>query len=46
MKSTILDLRSFSDLVYREWIDGSAIEPELFTYNVEIIADEIIESGG
>ena len=45
MKSTILDLRSFSDLVYREWVDGSAIEPELFTANVEIIADEIIESG-
>jgi hypothetical protein len=46
MKSTTLDLRSFSDLVYREWIDGSAIEPELFDSNVEIIADEIIESGG
>jgi hypothetical protein len=46
MKSTTLDLRSFSDLVCREWIDGSAIEPELFTANVEIIADEIIESGG
>lgn len=46
MKSTTLDLRSFSDLVYREWIDGSAIAPELFTANVEIIADEIIESGG
>jgi hypothetical protein len=46
MKSTTLDLRSFADLVYREWVDGSAIEPELFDSNVEIIADEIIESGG
>ncbi|ELS34756.1 MULTISPECIES: plasmid replication protein, CyRepA1 family [Pseudanabaena] len=46
MKSTTLDLHSFSDLVYREWVDGSAVEPELFTANVEIIADEIIESGG
>jgi hypothetical protein len=46
MKSTTLDLHSFSELVYREWIDGSAIEPELFTNNVEIIADEIIENGG
>ncbi|MFN9835652.1 MAG: hypothetical protein ACK56L_06115, partial [Pseudanabaena sp.] len=45
MKLTTLDLHSFSDLVYREWIDGSAISPELFTANVEIIADEIIESG-
>jgi hypothetical protein len=46
MKSTTLDLRSFADLVYREWVDGSAIEPEIFDFNVEIIADEIIESGG
>ncbi|WP_055077441.1 plasmid replication protein, CyRepA1 family [Pseudanabaena sp. 'Roaring Creek'] len=46
MKSTTLDLRLFSELVYREWIDGSTVEPELFTANVEIIADEIIESGG
>jgi hypothetical protein len=46
MKLTALDLRSFSDLVYREWVDGSAIEPDLFASNVEIIADEIIEDGG
>ncbi len=46
MQLTAIDLRSFSDLVYREWIDGSAIAPELFAANVEIIADEIIESGG
>ena len=38
-------LLTFSDLVQREWIDGSAINPELFASTVEILADEVISNG-
>ena len=33
---------SFSQSVHLEWINGSAIDPELFTSTVEILADEVI----
>ncbi|MEE3719935.1 plasmid replication protein, CyRepA1 family [Tumidithrix elongata RA019] len=32
--------------VYREWVEGSAISPELFYANVTIAASEAIEHGG
>ena len=38
-------LLTFSDLVQREWVDGSAINPELFASTVEILADEVISNG-
>ncbi|OYQ61946.1 hypothetical protein B9G53_24785 [Pseudanabaena sp. SR411] len=38
-------LLTFSDLVQREWVDGSAINPELFASTVEILADEAITNG-
>ena len=36
---------TFSDSVQREWVDGSAINPELFASTVEILADEVISNG-
>jgi hypothetical protein len=38
-------LLTFSDLVQREWVDGSAINPELFASTVEILTDEVISNG-
>jgi len=35
---------SFSQSVHLEWINGSAIDPELFTSTVEILPDEVISN--
>ena len=36
----------FTDLIYREWVLGSAIHPDLLAANVEIIPDEFVLAGG
>jgi hypothetical protein len=39
-------LETYKQQVYQEWVEGSAISPELFYANVTIAASEAIEHGG
>ncbi len=39
-------LSRYAEQVYQEWVDGSAIAPEIFAANVVVVPDEIISLGG
>lgn len=40
------DFQSYADQVYQEWVNESAIAPELFFANTTVTADEVISHGG